>query len=305
MALDLDREAPVIDMETNLAQVFRGRAALYGDRVRWREKRNGQALRATWRENKQIVNSLIAGLDALGAAPGDVVGILSNTRWEWTAADWTIIGLGAACVTLYPSNTPDTIAYILNDSGTRYVFAENAAQYAKLLGIREQIPAVRRVILFDDAEQFAADDWAIGFDTLQLLSPCTPEEADAFASRRAADICREDLLTLVYTSGTTGTPKGVPLPHGTFMGEIIGVRQMLDTIQPGMVDLLFLPLSHVFGREQHICAYDLGLETVIAGNLDTLAADIRATHPDLLFSVPRIYEKAYDSILARIEKGSR
>ena len=100
-----------------------------------------------------MVNSLIAGLDAFGAKRGDVIGIASSTRWEWAVADWVNIGLGAATVTLYPSNTPAVNSFILNDSGASYVFAEDKAQYDKLNSIRAEIPNVKKVILFEDAEQ--------------------------------------------------------------------------------------------------------------------------------------------------------
>lgn len=293
-----------METEINLAQLFRNRAAMYSDRVRWRQAAGGQQMSVTWRENQRLVNKLIVGLDALGARPGDVIGILGSTRWEWLAADWAITGLGAACVTLYPSNTDDTCAFILNDSGACYVFADDAEQYAKLRGIREALPNIRKVILFDDAEHYSEDDWVISFDTLQMLSQRSPEDSDAFVAERAAAIQPGDLFTLVYTSGTTGQPKGVPHTHGGFMAQLGCVKQTLTAIKPGMVDLLFLPLSHVFGREQHLAAYDLGLETVICTSLDTLAADIREAHPDLLFSVPRVYEKAYAAIQGRVEKGS-
>jgi long-chain acyl-CoA synthetase len=258
----------------------------------------------TWRENQALVNNLIAGLDVLGVQPGEVVGIVSNTRWEWMAADWAVIGLGAVCVTIYPSNVPATLAFIVNDSEAHYLFAENRAQYEKLLSIRDQMSGVRKVILFDDAEQFAADPWVMSFDDLLGLSRHTPAEADALASERAASIRPQDRLTLVYTSGTTGRPKGVIHTHATFMAQLDANKAMLATIRPGMVDVLFLPLSHVFGREEHFATVDRGLETVICTSLDHLAEDIREARPDLLFSVPRVYEKAYATITGRVAAGS-
>src|SRR5690348_566490 len=112
-----------MDAEVNVAQLFRNRSATYGKRIRWREQRGGAWQQATWTENQAIVNSLITGLDALGAQRGDVIGILSNTRWEWMAADWAILGLGATTVTVYPSNLPPTVAYILGNAHARFVFA--------------------------------------------------------------------------------------------------------------------------------------------------------------------------------------
>ncbi len=274
----------------------------------------------TWREHLALVNQLIAGLDALGAAPGDAIAILSGTRWEWMAADWAIFGLGGVTVTIYPSNVPSVVAFILTDSRTRYVFAENRAQYEKLLGLRDELPEVRKVILFDDGDELTqqqastaggtADDggddsgWAMSFAALRALSRRSTSEADAFAAARADEIAADDRLSIIYTSGTTGMPKGVVHTHASALAQLACIRQMLPTMRPGMVDLLFLPLAHVFGRAEHISAYDVGLETVIVASLDTLLREMAAAKPDLFFSVPRIYEKAYAAVQARVAAGS-
>lgn len=293
-----------MDAEVNVAQLFRNRSATYGKRIRWREQRNGAWRKATWKENQAIVNNLISGLDALGAQRGDVVGILSNTRWEWMAADWAVLGLGAVTVTVYPSNTPATIAYILGNAHARFVFAENLTQYEKLVNIRDQIPDVQKIILFEGAETLGDNPWVIAFDALQSLSGRSAAQADAFAAERAATIMPEDLATLVYTSGTTGQPKGAELLHSTLMAQLTGVRSMMETIRPGLVDVLFLPLAHVFGREEHLSGHDRGLETVVVSSFDQLASSLRENSPDLLFSVPRVYEKAHAAILAKAAAGS-
>jgi long-chain acyl-CoA synthetase len=293
-----------MDTEVNVAQLFRNRSTTYGSRIRWREQRAGVWQKATWQENQAIVNGLISGLDALGAQRGDVIGILSNTRWEWMAADWAILGLGATTVTVYPSNMPATVAYILGNAHARVVFAENLLQFEKLSSIRDQLPDVRKVILFEGAETLADNPWVMSFDALRRLSSRSAAEADAFAAERAAAIAPDDLATLVYTSGTTGQPKGVELLHSTLMAQMTGVHAMMETIRPGMVDVLFLPLAHVFGREEHLSGHDRGLETVVISSFDDLAATLRENHPDLLFSVPRVYEKAYAAIQAKAASGS-
>jgi len=293
-----------MDAEMNLAQLFRNRSATYGERIRWREQRNGVWRKASWTENQAIVNRLIVGLEALGARPGDVIGILSNTRWEWMAADWAILGLGSVTVTVYPSNTPATVAYILGNARARFIFAENREQFEKLTSIRDQIPGVEKVILFEDAETVGDDPWVISLDAFQALSSRSAAEADAFAAGRAASIAPDDLATLVYTSGTTGQPKGVELLHSTLMAQMTGVKSMMATIRPGDVDVLFLPLAHVFGREEHLSGHDRGLETVVVSSFDHLAESLRENSPDLLFSVPRVYEKAYAAIQAKAAAGS-
>ncbi len=290
--------------EQNLAQLFRSRSKEYAGSVDWRQKRDGKWMSATWGENQRLVNRLIAGLDELGARQGDRIGILSNTRWEWIAADWAIFGLGGATVTIYPSLTPSTIATLLNDSGTRFLFVEDRQQYEKLVSIRSSIPNVRKLILFDDGEVLSPDEWVMRFDDLVNMSKRTPDEADALAAARAAALTLDDVATIVYTSGTTGVPKGVVLTHGNLLAEVWGARAMLPLLRRGMVDLLFLPLSHVLGREQHLFCFERGIETVVLQSLAHFADDMREARPHLTLGTPRVYEKAYAAITARVAASS-
>ncbi len=290
--------------EQNLAQLFRSRSKEYADAVDWRQKRDGKWMSATWAENQRLVNRVIAGLDELGARSGDRIGILSNTRWEWMAADWAIFGLGAITVTIYPSLTPSTIAALLNDSGAQFLFVEDRQQYEKLASIRSSIPNVRKLILFDDGEVLSPDDWVMRFDDLVNMSKRTPDEADALAAARAAVLTLDDVATIVYTSGTTGVPKGVVLTHGNLLAEVWGARAMLPLLRPGMVDLLFLPLSHVLGREQHLFCFERGIGTVVLQSLAHFADDMREARPHLTLGTPRVYEKAYAAITARVAASS-
>ncbi|MGZ3665315.1 MAG: AMP-binding protein [Ktedonobacterales bacterium] len=286
--------------EQNLAQLFRSRSKEYADSVDWRQKRDGRWVSATWGENQRLVNRLIAGLDELGARYGDRIGILSNTRWEWLAADWAILGLGAITVTIYPSLTPSTIATLLNDSGAKFLFVEDQQQYEKLTSIRANIPDVQKLILFEEVPALNDDEWVMGFDELVGMSKRTPDAADAFAAGRAEMLAPDDVATLVYTSGTTGVPKGVVLTHANLLAEVWGARAMLPILRRGMVDVLFLPLSHVLGREQHLLCFERGIETVVVQTLEHLADDIRDARPNLILAVPRVYEKAYSAVLTKV-----
>jgi long-chain acyl-CoA synthetase len=206
-------------------------------------------------------------------------------------------------VTLYPSNTPAVNSFILNDSGASYLFAEDKTQYDKLNSIRAEIPNVKKVILFDDADK-VSDPWVISLADAIALSKRSPKEQDAFAAQRAGEIQPGDLLTLVYTSGTTGMPKGVVHNHSTFLAQLRGARAVFPQLERGMIDTLFLPLSHVFGRLEHFVGVDRGFETVYVQSFDQLAENLREARPHLLFSVPRVYEKVYATVRERVDKGS-
>lgn len=209
------------------------------------------------------MTQLISGLHALGARPGDAVGILSGTRWEWIVADWGITGLGGVTTALYPSLPQQTLAYMLRDSAARYLFSEDERQLKKLRDVLDELPQLRRLIVFDESTYTQADARVLSFGALLSLSPCTPEEADCFAQERARQIRPDDRAALIYTSGTTGQPKGVVLTHCTLLAQLDAARVMLTTVHAGMVDALFLPLAHVLGRLEHLFTLDVSAETVI------------------------------------------
>jgi long-chain acyl-CoA synthetase len=290
--------------DANLAQLFRSRSVIHASRPRWRQRQGDGWRAATFAENQRLVNRLIAGLAALGAQPGDVIGILAGTRWEWLAADWAILGLGGVTTMIYASNLPATIGLILRDSGARYLFLENRAQYDKLAQVSGDLSQLRALILFEDADSAADDPRVVSFEALRHLSPLSDEQADALAAERAAAIAPDAVCSIVYTSGTTGEPKGVVHTHRTLLAQLAGARAMLPTVHAGMRDTLFLPLSHVFGRLEHLFTLERGVETVVVPSLDALAGELRASRPDIMLGVPRVYEKAYAAIRSQIASGS-
>ena len=286
--------------ESNLAQLFRNRSRQYAGSIRWRKwggESSGADTSVTYAGQQALVNRLISGLDALGARQGDMIGILSGTRWEWIVADWAIMGLGAATVTLYPTLPQETLAFILRDSGARFLFIEDETQFAKLRDVLDELPQLQRLFVFDECRDPLARERTVSFATLLSLSTRTAAEADEFAAECAQRIQPDTRAALIYTSGTTGQPKGVIHTHRTLLAQLAGTRAMLPTVHAGMRDTLFLPLSHVLGRLEHLFTLDRGAETTIHPSIEHLAQDIRITRPDILLGVPRIFEKAYAAVM--------
>ncbi|HEX8996459.1 MAG TPA: long-chain fatty acid--CoA ligase [Ktedonobacterales bacterium] len=314
-ALDLEafahRRIPTLPPapEENVVVMFRNRCAQFGPAPRWRAKRNGVWSRMTWSGAQAIVNELIAGMYALGVRPGARVGILSETRWEWLAADWAVLGLGAVTVPIYASLTSNVIEYMLNNASVEYVFVENAAQYEKLT--QASAPGLKAIILMEplaegEHEREGEDTThptVISFDALRSLSGNTPAQAEELAQTLAAQIRRDDIASIIYTSGTTARPKGVIHTHATLMAQVRSTCAALTTFCPGTTHLLWLPLAHVLGREEHLLSVDRGGTTLIAESTSTLPQDIREGKPNIIIGVPRIYEKAYAAIEAQAIHG--
>lgn len=307
-------ELPVVDpattpalpipSEPTLAQVFRNRSELFADSLRWKAWRNGTWLTMTWRENQTLVHSIIAGLTSLGVRPGERIGILSETRWEWMAADWAILNMGAVCVTIYPSIAEETIQFILTDAEVTFLFLQDGQQYAKIQAIRGNLPALRKIIIFDDTEGLPADPDVVSFSALRTLSKLSTQEQDNLARRYAAAIRPEMPASIIYTSGTTNRPKGAIHTQASMLAQVRSTGVSLTTFRPGMSHLLILPLAHVLGREEHLLAFERGGVTVIGESIHTVARDIREVKPNILVGVPRIYEKAYAAIKAQARAGN-
>nr|MCU0296057.1 AMP-binding protein [Candidatus Nanopelagicales bacterium] len=177
----------------------------------------------TWQEFYDDVEKLAAGLLSLGLELEQRVGIASNTRFEWVEADFAVMMSGGATTTVYPSTNTDDVVYILLDSNTRMIFAEDDTQVAKLRESRDQLPNVIKVIVFDGTTD---GDWVISMDDLRALGTEFLAANPNSVKERAEEVKSDNLATLIYTSGTTGRPKGVELTHGNWAYEGAAMRDL-------------------------------------------------------------------------------
>jgi len=268
----------------------------HGSKPAYRTIRDDGSLESvTWDEFDDQVRAAAKSLIALDVDKDDKACILSYTCYHWILTDMALMSIGSVTVGIYQSNLPKDCRYIINHSDAVLVFVEDDAQLAKVLSIRDEIPKVRKIVLFKGTPP--EDDWVISYDEFLALGH---EVADAGLEQRIGAVKSSDTAGIVYTSGTTGVPKGAVLTHDNITFTAQSVYHSLE-IRDGDVNLLFLPLAHVFARTCVYASLFPGSTTTCARSLDTIAEDFKVAKPHWFPSVPRIYEKVYSKIISGAE----
>ncbi len=262
----------------------------------------------TFREFNSECRLVSFGLMGLGLKPGDRVAIASNTRYEWPLVDMAILGASAVTVPIYASNTAKDMAYILEHSGARIAVLENARQLEKVLEHRDELKKLEKIIVFDPISMQVAA--ALGdVMTLQALKELGRRE-EARAPERFENQLRgaspQDLISICYTSGTTGIPKGAMITHDNMVSVLEDCVSVWTkhVRSEGETLVAFLPFSHILGKVESMATYTFGWKECFAENMDTLMTSLREIRPTLIFSVPRIFEKTFNRIEHSIQKGS-
>jgi long-chain acyl-CoA synthetase len=255
----------------------------------------------TWGETGVRVRNIACGLRALGVTNQQRVAILSATRLEWVLADLGILCSGGATTTVYPASTPDECAYILQDSSTVTIFAEDDAQVAKLVKVRDQLPELHHVVTLDG--KASADGWVLTLADLEKQGADWHAANPGAYESGVAAVQATDLATLIYTSGTTGRPKGVELTHDCWIYEGKGIDDM-GLIRPDDVQYFWLPLAHVMGKVLQAAQVRIGFVTAIDGRIDKLVDNLAVIQPTFIAAVPRIFEKVYNKVIAGAKAGS-
>lgn len=288
--------------ERTIPQMFRNRVAKYGNRVAQKVKRGGKWIDISWIEHDRLVREIALGLISLGLEKGEKVALLSNSRPEWVSSDLAILSAGGVVIPIYPSNIPEQCEYIINNSDSVYVIVEDRVQLDKILKVRDACPLIRKVVMIEPLGE-EKDPLVIDLEALRGLARKAKEEGkeQALEDRLAAGQS-DDIATMVYTSGTTGPPKGVIQTHGNHLFMVNALMGLGDTSDKDM-NLLFLPLAHSFARAESFGGLYQGLTTAFAESLNTIAENLKEVKPTIVYSVPRIYERIYTKVNAGAQEA--
>ncbi|OBH85370.1 long-chain fatty acid--CoA ligase [Mycobacterium sp. E2989] len=276
----------------SVARMFVNRVAASPDTEAFRYPQDHTWASVTWQQVGERVTNLAAGLIALGIAPEDRVALASATRYEWVLVDFAIMCAGAATTTVYPTTNAPDVAYIVANSGSRVVVAENQTQLDKLIAHRAELPDVGKVVVIDGNGD---GDWVISLADLDLLGKQLLADAPEAVNERIAAVGPDDLASLIYTSGTTGRPKGVRLTHGAWTYTAAAI-DALGILGPDDLNFLWLPLSHAFGKVMLALPLQIGFPTAIDGRVERIIDNLAAVRPTIMGAAPRIFEKAHARI---------
>ena len=287
-------------MSDTVVSIFLDRVTSDADRDALKYKRDGGWHGITWAEYAEAVRRASNGLLSIGIDRGDRVSVISLNRPEWHEADIAIMSLGAVTVPIYVTNSPPQLAYIAGHSGSKAIFVEDAGQLDKVVKTRGDLPEIRKVIIFDPTG-VKLDDFVMSWDQLLTAGFKYGSDNPKAYEEHTSKVKSEDLATLVYTSGTTGPPKGAMLTQGNIVWTCGSLNSVLEAT-PDERKLSYLPLSHIAERMTgHFTHIYGGGETWFAESIDTLREDLQACKPTIFFGVPRVWEKFYAGITALLE----
>jgi long-chain acyl-CoA synthetase len=283
-----------VPSDGNLTDLIRRNAAQHPDVAVMGRKVAGAWADVTARQFLTEVRAVAKGLIASGVEAGDRVALLSRTRYEWVLLDFAIWSAGAVTVPVYETSSPEQIQWILGDSGATLAIVESAAHQASVASVQAGLPALKGI-------------WQLDTDAVGRLTATGTDISDELLDARMSSAHADDPATIVYTSGTTGRPKGCVLTHRAFFAECGNVVERLKPLfRTGECSvLLFLPAAHVFGRLVEVASVMAPIKLGCVPDIKNLTDELASFRPTLILGVPRVFEKVYNSARAKAQADGK
>lgn len=289
-------------MNQNLGQIFRSQARRFGKRLAIEKRLNGVWQGMSWEEYYENAKQVGLGLYSLGVKKGDRVSILSSNRLEWVCADMGILGIGAVTIPIYPTVPASEVGYINSNSDALVYIAEDKSAVKRGLETLKECPMLKKIVVIDTKGVDMANDTLMSFDELKKLGRDLDANEPGLFEKLTDAVVVDDLATFVYTSGTTGHPKGAMITHRNILAVIASLDEMKWADDTDVL-VAFLPLCHVFQRVAgHFYAMNTGIYTHYTEDFNTIVEDIQAKKPTVLLAVPRVCEKVYSKILGQAKQ---
>jgi long-chain acyl-CoA synthetase len=297
---------PTIAQSKTICEAYVRRVKANPNKVGFRFKKGGEWKEITFQQHFDTTKRLACGLIHSGVKKGDRVCILANTSIFWSQFDLAILGAGGVTVPVYPTNTPEDTAYIINHSEASVLFCDDFKNLQKIASIGKDCPKLKKVVV--NFELRAGDVKApfeiLSWNALHDLGLNQEPSLGARVDANHADTKPDDVFTICYTSGTTGLPKGVVLTHSAMASVMEDVEKVLKGITTeDEFTLTFLPMSHIFGKWESMSGYFLGWTISFAESIDSLVANLAEVKPTVWVAVPRIFEKVYAKITQQVEES--
>jgi long-chain acyl-CoA synthetase len=283
-----------VPTDGNLTDLIRRNAAQHPDVAVVGRKEAGVWTDVTATQFLAEVRGVAKGLIAAGVEPGDRVALLSRTRYEWVLLDFAIWSAGGVTVPVYETSSPEQIQWILGDSGATLCVVESGAHQDSVVSVQSNLPALKGI-------------WQIEADAIAQLTSTGSDISDELLDERSGSAKADDAATIVYTSGTTGRPKGCVLTHRAFFAECGNLVERLKPLfRTGESSvLLFLPAAHVFGRMVELAAVMAPIKLGCVPDIKNLTDELASFRPTLILGVPRVFEKVYNSARAKAQADGK
>ncbi|MEK8071245.1 AMP-dependent synthetase/ligase [Rhodococcoides navarretei] len=277
----------IADTDSAVDTVF-DRARTAPDAVVFRRSVDRQWVDVTANEFERLVVGVAQGLIAAGIEQGDRVALMSSTRFEWSVIDYAIWAAGGVTVPIYETSSAGQVEWILEDAEPVLLILENDAHVQETTSVVAAAPSVRQTFVIENSA---------GADAVQALTDGAASISEEVVHQRVSALRSSDPATLIYTSGTTGRPKGVQLTHANLLAESLGIREtsLKSLMTQGRSTLMFLPLAHVLARAVSIASFDAGVTLGHTNDIPNLVATFGTFQPDFILSVPRVFEKVFNT----------